>query len=521
MGGAFKNIVIFLLLAILAFVAGSLASDGAQVAMMPVILVMGTFFLIYLGKNCWWLIFLVPPVMALMDVSMLKDFPVPFVICGVVMVYWLLMSVMGYVKTTWNGFAPLDVVNALLLIYFLSTWIMNPVTLKIFTSITDEGYADVGGKEYFWAIGSAVAYLALSVIPITIPALVRVLKWAFLVSFVMAAFMCAKGLVLGGGYSTELAETTRYSPFAGIGNIAYYYLFAKFPVIGIVISPWKLVLVLGACMAIAMTGFRENILNAGVYALSLSFIHRQLILLLFGCLSVWGFLVYLSNEKMLDGLPYGAKRVLTAVPGVEIEDKEITGGAQHSLDWRFEMWRWALTPSEGYIKDYVWGDGFGQSMYQLRLTTISMNRGKMHGGDQRFFAETGVWHSGVITAIHRTGFVGLGIIIIWSIVCIFYIFRVCFALRNVKGREFIYLAIMPFVGEIVLFYVSAGSFRKLFDTIFYAAALAKVVCSVVAKEGLMPPLFARKIYVPLMHREDDSEESCEDVATSKTQLQHS
>ena len=47
MGGAFKNIIIFLLLAILAFVAGSLASDGAQVAMMPIVLILGSFFLIY------------------------------------------------------------------------------------------------------------------------------------------------------------------------------------------------------------------------------------------------------------------------------------------------------------------------------------------------------------------------------------------------------------------------------------------------------------------------------------------
>lgn len=519
MGGAFKNIVIFLLLAILAFVAGSLASDGAQAAMMPIVLIVGTFFLIYLGKNCWWLIFLVPPVMALMDLSMLKQFPFPFVICGVVLIYWLLMSVMGYVKTTWNGFAPLDILNGVLLVYFLSTWIMNPVTLKIFTSITDEGYANVGGKEYFWGIGCVVAYLALSLIPITLNTLIKVLKWTFLVSLGMAVLMCAKGLVLGGGYSTELAETTRYSPFAGVGNVTFYYLFAKFPVIGIVVSPWKLVLVMGACMAIAMTGFRENILNAVVYVYSLSFVHRQVVLLVCSCFAVWGFLVYLSNEKMLDDLPYGAKRVLTAVPGVEIEDKEITSGAEHSLEWRFEMWRWALTPSEGYIKDYVWGDGFGQSMYQLRLTTISMNRGMMGGGDQRFFAETGVWHSGVITAIHRTGFVGLGIIIIWSLGCFFYIFRVCFALKSVKGREFIYLAIMPFIGEMVLFYASAGTFQKLFDTIFYTAALAKVVCSVAMKEGLMTPLFVRKIYVPMMHRNEAVEEA--DALPEATQLRRS
>ncbi len=512
-GGAFKNIIIFLLLAVLAFVAGSLASDGAQVALLPVVLVLGSFFLLYLGKNCWWLIFMVPPVFALADLSVLKNFPISFVICGIVLVYWLLMYIMGYVKVTWNGFAPLDVLNFILLTYFLSTWIANPVTLQIFTSITDEGYADVGGKEYFWAIGCVVAYLALSLIPISLESLIKVLKWTFIVSCIMAVIMCAKGLVLGGGYSTELAETTRYSPFYGVGSVSFDYLFAKFPVMGIVLSPWKLVLVLGSCMAIAMSGFRENILEAVVYAYSLSFIHRQLIILLCGCVAVWGFLVYLSNEKMLDGLPYGAQRVLTAVPGVEIENKEITGNAEHSLEWRFEMWRWAMTPSEGYIKDYVWGDGFGQSMYQLRLTTISMNRGKMSMGDQRFFAETGVWHSGVITAIHRTGFVGLTIIVVWSLVCFFYIFRVSMALRHVKGREFIYLSIFPFVSLMVQFYISAGSFRKLFDDIFYTAALAKVVCSVVAKKGLMPRMFTRQIYVPLIHREAEDEDEEESAAS--------
>ena len=78
---------------------------------------------------------------------------------------------------------------------------------------------------------------------------------------------------------------------------------------------------------------------------------------------------------------------------------------------------------------------------------------------------------------------------------------------------------MPFIGAMVLFYTSAGTFQKLFDAVFYNAALAKVVCSVAMKEGLMTPLFARKIYVPMMHRNEEVEDA--DALPEATHLQRS
>ena len=39
-----------------------------------------------------------------------------------------------------------------------------------------------------------------------------------------------------------------------------------------------------------------------------------------------------------------------------------------------------------------------------------MMRGTTRFGDRDYFARTGTWHSGVITSIHRIGWVGLGII---------------------------------------------------------------------------------------------------------------
>ena len=60
--GIFKTLVAVILLAAAAFLCGSLAADGIKSAILPILLLVGSFSLLYLGKNCWWIIYAMLPV---------------------------------------------------------------------------------------------------------------------------------------------------------------------------------------------------------------------------------------------------------------------------------------------------------------------------------------------------------------------------------------------------------------------------------------------------------------------------
>lgn len=496
MGSVLKNIIIAILLALLAFIAGSLAADGAQAALAPAIAVLGAFFLLHLGRNCWWLVFLAPPLLSFLDLSFLRSFPVAFLLCGIVLGYWLLMFIMGYVKITWHSVIWMDIMSAIFVAYFLYTYVRHPVSLGMLRDVTDADTGYTGGKEYLWCIAASLAYVAISVIPNSLDSLFKVFKYVFILSCILAVFVTARRFLSGGAAVMEHAYVSRSAPLGQVGGLLYNYMLAKMPLMAMVVSPWKLVLLLMALFAVLMGGGRERLASIGMYALVCVTVRRNLVLMCVMVAAGYAVLLYLSSEKVLRQFPHGVQRVLTVVPGLDV-DESIKGGASHSWQWRVEMWEQAMEPSSGYIKDYVWGDGFGQDIKQLRLTTIALNRGNMGGGDQRFFMETGTWHSGVITSIHRTGYVGLALNVLWSLFATFMVLRVGFALKNLKDSEFSFVQIFTIPAGFFVFYGSAGTYPYYFN-IFYSAAVAKVLYSAAIKEGVMHNLFSRSVYVPLM-----------------------
>ncbi|MBR3696080.1 MAG: hypothetical protein IKL98_07545, partial [Akkermansia sp.] len=362
-------------MAILAFVAGSLASENAVGALAPTAVILGLFFLIYLGKNCWILVFIVPPVLSTIDLSILRGFPVAFMVCGVVLVYMLLLSMMGYLKLKWNYVPIIDYFTLVLCIYFLSTWVRHPVEINAFVSITDFGEDSiVGGKEYIWCIGAIVCYVALSLVPIQLSILLKIMKWTFWLSFIAACFMCAKGLITGNVNIGEEAANTRFGAFAGVSYSLFYILFAKYSFVGVILSPWKLAMGGFCIVGVALSGYRSGIIGLCIYIFFIASVYRQLIILIVLSFSLWGALIYLSyeNENLFDDVPHGVKRALTVVPCVEINDRKIEQDAQSSSEWRLKMWRLALDSSKGYIKDYTWGDGFGISTIDEKQRRVSV-----------------------------------------------------------------------------------------------------------------------------------------------------
>jgi hypothetical protein len=135
-----------------------------------------------------------------------------------------------------------------------------------------------------------------------------------------------------------------------------------------------------------------------------------------------------------------------------------------------------------------------------------MMRGTTRYGDQDFFARTGTWHSGVITSIHRLGYVGLAIITMVYLYGIGMMFRVCMAL---KGTPMYFPAIfflLPYAGEPSLFFISAGTIPKFFSTYTYLALIKLFYC-VGREQGFIVPLAMQRHYVPLLIREQEEASS--------------
>lgn len=481
-GAGFRSLIIFLLLAVLAFIAGSLASESSVGALAPTAAVLGLFFLLYLGKNCWILVFLVPPVLEVLGISMLRNFPISYVVCDVVFFYMIILYMMGYIKMRWNGVFVVDIFVLLFLVYFASTYIRHPVKVKVFTEITDFGYAMVGGKEYIYCAALSLCYITLSLVSVNFKTLKNVLKWAFYLTLVGISFATVKGVLLGSITLGEEVSNSRFGAFSAFGSIISRYIFAKYSLLGIILSPTKLLLVIVSVGCIILSGFRSLLISIAIYSFGAAYMHKQALLYILMILTTWGSMVYLSNENehLFDEVPHGIQRAISVLPGVVVS-KRAENAAKGSSEWRLVMWKWAFDPSTGYIKDYVWGDGYGLSLYEEKLRDTAVSLGLVKSGDVRLFAERGLWHNGAIECVHRLGFVGLAVMYIYGIVAVGFAIRVCIILRPFEGREYFYVLFIPiFERLIVIWFLPAATIGYI--TMLYPVAICKLTYLCIKRE---------------------------------------
>ncbi len=499
--GLVKTIVVLILLSALAFVVGSLSSDGLKSALAPVGLLLMGVALMCLGRYSWVLVFILPSAVSALDISFLKELPVAYVASGCLLVYWLMMYIMGYVSITWHKSVVIDITTLIFSVYFAYTWVMHPVTVNaLVNEITDSGYAMIGGKEYLWLIFASLTYIFISIIPIDMERMGKLLRACFWITIFFLIVSTAKGVLLGFEKQVDGAvegEGSRYGSFVSLGFALFTYVACKYDIVRLLCSPWKMIVIAASTFGVALGGFRNQILQLAIVGVFAQFLKRKFLLTLIPCGVCYGMLLFLGNSGVLDSAPYGVRRVLTAVPGVEVNDRRLVVVARQSLDWRYQMWDWAMDPSSGYIKDYTWGDGFGQSSYWYRLYRISLNRGNVRYGDNRIFAKQGVWHSGPITAIHRTGYIGLCLVSLWALVAVFYTVRVCLFVRDYKYSEYFLYYLMTMLLIVFRFYMTAGTFIDIFVGYFYLA-LVKMLFSLGIKSGHIKPLFNKQNYVPLM-----------------------
>lgn len=490
-----KNVLACLILVVLCVIIGAEAAESKKVSLGIIALLVGGGFLLWLGVRSWVLVFLIPPVLSLIPLpGKLAAVPGPYLVGLLVLVYWFVMWGMGYVKFRWRGLLSLDLAILLVFVYMAISYIRNPVVMAV---ISIEGDS-VGGREYIYCILASLFYLTVSCIPCSYEQVTRVMGWAVKLSLV--ACLVAVGLGLAGyvGGETSLQDSvteTRFTMFLQLGLYGIYILYGQYPMSKVLLSPLIFFGCALSCMGILLSGWREQMMAAGFIVLALSFIKRELWCMILALMSVYATLLYLSHEEIVKEFPYGIQRCISILPGIEVAP-DVAAGTEHSTDWRIEMWKWALDPRTRYINDYVWGDGFGVSVdYLKRETTAMMRAGSAYDIQDRL-ARTGEWHNGAIASVHRLGYVGLGIITLVYVMCTCLMLRVCRSLRGTPLYLPSLVFVLPYAAQPSLFYISAGTITKFFNT-YVAISMIKFFYCVAREQGIIVPWHLRQRYIPL------------------------
>lgn len=491
-----------LALVVLCFILGAEAAESAVTSLSIVVGVVGTVVMLILGARSWMLLFLLPPLLMVLPLpGGLKDIGGGFLVACVVLPYWLFMWGMGYVKIRWRGLLALDIIFLALLCLMVAAYIKRPVTIQVLGLDFD----NIGGRVYFIAIGALVYYLALSLIPISYQNACKVLNWRIWVALVCSFIGAGVGL-LGFGGGEEATETlgeamqgSRFGALLSIGRYGSLLIYALYPLSRILCNPALLMGMLVGFACIALSGFRSY-MALHIWGLTfISFVKKEMTMVICIGLLAYGGLLVLSSSGTLLSLPHGIQRTLSAIPGMKVS-AAARMDAEGSTDWRVVMWEWAMDPRTGYIKDYIWGDGFGmsQSDQQRRF------RAKMRGEKDNFrrlgqeaFAEEGQWHSGWITAIHRLGIVGMIVVNVFILYSCLLILRVTISLRRTPLFVPSLVFLMPYTSAPIAFNLSSGTIDYVLSGVA-TIGLAKLLFCIACEQGLIIPWTQRKRYVPLM-----------------------
>ncbi|MBV9999156.1 MAG: hypothetical protein JO015_08590 [Verrucomicrobia bacterium] len=313
-----------------------------------------------------------------------------------------------------------DLLLYLNLAYVMFVYARHPVGVAAF------GSSMVGGRPYFDALIGFLAYFvlsrsrmgpklalrlpALAVIPSALVSLLGLIGYLFPGSLPYIAYFYGgidvssffRDLKPAGAADESVDRIFDLATGARACGVALASYFDPFSLIN-PLRPARCLGFLACFAAMGLAGFRNGILFlVCLFALSAFVRHGFSKLVQLGAVLALMLLLLCGLQAKGVHLPVNVQRALSFLPGKW--DPEAVSDAETSVDWRVYMWRTALSTSD-FIKDKVFGDGFGFSAYELSI----MQSGQDYIGHeaQEVFMIQGAFHSGPISAVRFVGVVGL------------------------------------------------------------------------------------------------------------------
>lgn len=503
---AVKTIIIVLVLVVLSFIVGAQVSDNVRDsagAFFLIACVIGMFFMLWMGTNSWKLIFIVPLLMPFMPFQ-LEFVPPHMAMTCVIGIYWVAMRALGHAHFTWRTLPLLDWQIAIVFCYMAVGYYRHPVTVKVLGL----DYDYVGGTDYIYCVWCILYYVILSSLPIRLHELLTLLKKVFFISLGIGFFFACKGMSAGSEGSVgehmsaeETLEKGRFGFFTSVGTKLLCWVYLHWPIQRILRHGTRMGMAVFGLLSVLVSGGRTNLITLSIPLAFIAMIKREfLFLLLSGCLVYMG-LLGLSVSGALQEAPYGMQRVVSILPGLRIS-QEAEEDTKESSEIRKRMWKNALDPRTGLIKDYVWGDGYQSSLAMQERDKTARMRG-VSLDQQKFMEQSGSWHNGWVSMIHRVGIIGLILLQVLMLSAVLILYQVACAL--IKIPDGIY-GILPLLGILAPAFTSSFLVMRVLTVLmcFPSYALMKIFYCQLREKGLLEPLFPNQRYVPLMIREQEA-----------------
>lgn len=504
--GAVKTIVMLMVLVVFSILIGAQISDNMRASTGAFAVIGGVAFLfalLWMGQNSWKLLYCLPPVLTLLPVNF-QSLPHAYLVAMVVLGYWSVMRIMGYVRFTWYGHGVLDGAVCIVMAYMAISYYRYPVAMQMMGL----DYDYVGGREYLFAICASIYYIALSSIPVRYEELVKTLKLAFLIGIAGEAYWAVWGVLHPTSALTMGAETAgdvfikgRFSYFSTIGTSLVVWVYLRYRIGSILTSLWKLLLGVIGLGGVLVSGWRTSMAIVALYLAIIAYVKREFFLLVIFGIMAYGGLFLLGSTGALTSAPYGLQRVVSVLPGVRISSAA-RSDTRGSTQIRTEAWKAALDPKSGVIKDYVWGDGFQTSRQALSREITASMRGQSESGN--FLIRSGLWHNGFITYLHRLGIVGVILIHVMFLIALVMMLRLAVVVINRPEGPYVIYPMLLFTPVALasgyLVWMVTDVFR-----VMTSLALIKIVYVMLIRQGKLEPFMSRRQYVPLMIRQIERE----------------
>jgi hypothetical protein len=485
-----KIILVFVLSAFAAIYLGIAAATAQLEAIAWVLGVGGIVFTLALGRHVWMLI---PAGLLLQGTVNAVPGSPPVWAFGALIAFGIFAMRFAMRKPDFSFRLDLmDFAVFLNLLAIAQAFFRNPTSLLMF------GGELAGGKPYATFAVAIMAYFFLSTLRTDLSSFrlaVLVMVCATLAdgllgvaadfipplaAFVLPIYSNANfGVALSGqAFQVDFSEARGGGSFKAIGEtLALVLLSFSRPIRCLLPThPLRMMLFILAIALVLLSGFRSVAAYILVVYIVVALARRNYIDI--GAVMIAAFfgIVLLTVSGFAEKLPFGAQRVLSVIPFIPVDEKAKLD-ADTSSEWRFEMWRIALT-SDRYIRNKWLGDGFAMSAREMRAqldAAQGIGDGSTEQDRHEAFLLRGSYHGFHVETIRFTGVVGLLAAVFAMFV---FMHKAWQLLGHYRGRPiFGYVAFIaipyafyPFWALLVF-----GAYRNSFPQFLAAAGLLKML----------------------------------------------
>lgn len=423
--------------------------------------------------------------------------PLPFNVRQIAMIFASLIFVSGIIfKRAGSKKVPFDALDLWVMInvgYLVIVFFRNPVGINVL------GGDRVGGRPYVDVALSVFAYLILrrETISAKMAGLIPVVwlggEVVNAVGGLVGLYLPALGSKIGMLYSGFLPEFGKEDVAVEVGETRLIWLqslgstLILFIVCSVnpthLIRPghfFKLGGYIFGLFLIMLSGFRNSLMNVFLITAFASMLRdrfmgiiKVLTIVLVGAL--FGVLFSYSSIN----LPWTFQRTLSFLPGNW--DPTAVQAAKDSSEWRYEMWRIALT-SDKYIHNKLLGDGFGVSRpdYERMMDAMLGGVGFIGEITQERFMISGQFHSGPVSSIRFVGYFGLALFLILLCLLAQTAYRM---IHKSHGTPYLFIAMfigIPVIIYPIFFLFIFGAFQvDIINSLFYAGMMRLIQASVI------------------------------------------